>query len=245
MRVYRMAERNIGIEALYDRVHARCAEYRVEAAPDFVVRTVPADIDRERESSAREDRLEGRPVVPWHDEYLEELAVYRQIAEKMPAYDTFLFHGSAVAVDGWGYLFAAKSGTGKSTHARLWQQLLGDRFTYVNDDKPLVRITDQAAVVYGTPYDGKHHLSSNIAVPLRALCLLQRGAENSIRPISAREAFPRLMQQVYCPKDREAFARTMELLQGLTRRVRFYELSCNMDIEAAQVAFQAMAPSGS
>ena len=113
----------------------------------------------------------------------------------------------------------------------------------MNDDKPLVRITDQAALVYGTPYDGKHHLSSNIAVPLRVLCLLQRGAENSIRPIGAREAFPRLMQQVYCPKDREAFARTMELIQELTRQVRFYELSCNMDLEAAQVAFQAMAPS--
>lgn len=240
MRVYRIAERNIGIEALYERVHTRCAAYRVEGAPDFVVRTSREDIDRERENSAREDRLEGLPVRAWNDEYLEELAVYRQIAERMPAYRTFLFHGSAVAVDGWGYLFAARSGTGKSTHARLWQQLLGDRLVYVNDDKPLVRITDQAALVYGTPYDGKHHLSSNIAVPLRALCLLQRGAENSIRPIGAREAFPRLMQQVYCPKDREAFARTMELIQELTRQVRFYELSCNMDLEAAQVAFQAM-----
>ena len=243
MRVYRMAERNIGIESLSERVHTRCAAYRTEGEPDFVVRTTAADIDYERAQSAREDQLEGRQPRPWSDEYLEELAVYRKIAERMPAYDTFLVHGSAVAVDGWGYLFAAKSGTGKSTHARLWQQLLGDRLVYVNDDKPLVRITDQAALVYGTPYDGKHHLSSNIAVPLRALCLLQRGAENSIRPIGAREAFPRLMQQVYCPKDREAFARTMELIQELTRQVRFYELSCNMDLEAAQVAFQAMAPS--
>ena len=243
MRVYRIAERNIGIEALHDRVYSRCAAYETVGAPDFVVRTSQADIDRERERSAREDQLEGRPVQAWHEGYLEELSIYRQIAERMPVYDTFLFHSSAIAVDGKGYLFAAKSGTGKSTHARLWQQLLGDRLVYVNDDKPLVRITDQAALVYGTPYDGKHHLSSNIAVPLRALCLLQRGAENSIRPIGAREAFPRLMQQVYCPKDREAFARTMELIQELTRQVRFYELSCNMDLEAAQVAFQAMAPS--
>ncbi len=240
MRVYRIAERNIGIESLYERVHALCAAYRVDTDPDFVVRTVPTDIERERERSAREDRLEGRPVRAWSDEYLEELAVYRQIAEKMPACDTFLFHGSAVAVDGWGYLFAAKSGTGKSTHARLWKQLLGDRFTYVNDDKPLIRIAPEAAVIYGTPYDGKHHLSSNIAVPLKAICLLQRGAENSIRPVSAREAFPRLMQQVYCPEDRKAFARTMGLVQELTKQVRFYELSCNMDIEAARVAFLAM-----
>ena len=242
MRVYRIAERNIGIEALYERVHTRCAAYRVEDAPDFVVRTSREDIDRERENSAREDRLEGLPVRAWNDEYLEELAVYRQIAERMPAYRTFLFHGSAVAVDGWGYLFAARSGTGKSTHARLWQQLLGDRLVYVNDDKPLVRITDQAALVYGTPYDGKHRRSTNTAVPLETVCLLRRGEQNAIRPIDAGEAFPRLLQQAYSPQDRAALQRTVALLRGLTERVRLYELSCNMDIEAAQVAFEAMAP---
>ncbi len=240
MRVYRMAERNIGIESLHERVHARCAAYRTEGQPDFVVKTTSADIDREREQSAREDRLEGREPRLWNDEYLEELAVYRKIAERMPAYDTFLCHGSAVAVDGKGYLFAARSGTGKSTHARLWQDLLGDRLTYVNDDKPLVRIAPEAALVYGTPYDGKHRLSSDIAVPLQAVCFLGRGAENSIREISARDAFPRLLQQVYCPQDRAALTRTMALLQKLTERVTFYELACNMDPEAARVAFEGM-----
>ena len=240
MRVYRMAERNIGIESLHDRVHARCAAYEVDAAPDFVVRTTPADIDRERVQSAREDALEGQPVREWSDAYLEDLAVYRQIAERMPAYDTFLCHGSAVAVDGQGYLFAARSGTGKSTHARLWQALLGDRLVYVNDDKPLVRVTAEAAVICGTPYDGKHRRSSDVAVPLVALCFLQRGAENRIRQISGREAFPRLLQQVYCPQDRAALEKTMALLRGLTKRVRFYELYCNMDIEAARVAFEGM-----
>ena len=244
MRVYRLAERNIGIESLYDRVHARCAGYRTEGEPDFVVRTVQADVDRERALSAEEDRREGRSVQAWSDGYLEELAVYRKIAERMPAYDTFLFHGSAVAVDARGYLFAARSGTGKSTHARLWQQLLGDRLTYVNDDKPLIRITEEAAVVYGTPYDGKHHLSADVAVPLEAVCLLRRGEENLIRRMGAREAFPRLLQQVYCPQDKEAMARTVALLRSLTQRVRFYELFCNMEPEAAQVAFAAMAPAG-
>ena len=238
MRVYRMAERNIGIESLYERVHLRCAQ----DAPDFVVRITTEDIVRERACSAREDELEGRTPRTVSEEYLEELAVYRKIAERMPVYDTFLFHGSAVAVDGWGYLFAAKSGTGKSTHARLWQQLLGDRLIYVNDDKPLIRITRQGALVCGTPYDGKHRRSTNTAVPLETVCLLRRGEQNAIRPIDAGEAFPRLLQQAYSPQDRAALQRTVALLRGLTERVRLYELSCNMDIEAAQVAFEAMAP---
>ena len=244
MRVYRMAERNIGVESLYERVHVRCAPYATDGDPDFVVRITQADIDAERDRSAQEDRLEGRPVHVSSDESLEELAVYRQIAERLPAYDTFLFHGSAVAVDGRGYLFAARSGTGKSTHARLWQELLGDRLTYVNDDKPLIRITAEAALVCGTPYDGKHRRSTNISVPLEAVCFLRRGTENAIRRIGAREAFPRLIQQAYCPRDRAAMQQTVALLRSLTERVRFYDLSCNMDPEAARVSFEGMAPSG-
>ena len=48
MQVYRMAERNIGVESLYDKVHRRCAPYAVEGTPDLIVRTTQADIDRER-----------------------------------------------------------------------------------------------------------------------------------------------------------------------------------------------------
>ena len=240
MRVYRMAERNIGVESLHERVHALCAAYAVDAAPDMVVRVTQADIDRERVQAAREARRVGRPVQPWDDGYLEELAVYRKIAERMPAYDTFLFHGSAVAVDGQGYLFVAPSGTGKSTHAQLWQELLGPRFRYVNDDKPLIRIAEGAVYVYGTPYDGKHHRSEAVVVPLRALCLLQRGRETVVRPLAHRDAFPRLLGQVYRPQDRAAMARTVALLQALTERVALYELSCAPEADAARTAFEGM-----
>ena len=243
MRVYRIAERNIGVESLYERVHVRCAPYGTAGEPDFIVRITPADIDAERAQAAREARQKGRPVSAPRDERLEELAVYRRIAERMPAYDTVLFHGSAVAVDGRGYLFAAPSGTGKSTHARLWQELLGDRLTYVNDDKPFIRVTAEAALVYGTPYDGKHHRSTDTSVPLEAVCFLRQGPENVIREVEAREAFPRLLQQTFAPRDQDALQRTLALLQGLTERVRFFELICNTDLEAARVAFRAMAPS--
>ena len=113
----------------------------------------------------------------------------------------------------------------------------------MNDDKPLIRLTADAALICGTPYDGKHHRSADIAVPLTAVCFLQRGDQNLIRRITGPEAFPRLLQQVYRPQDRAAMERTIALLRSLTERVKFYELSCNMDPEAAQVAFEAMAPS--
>ena len=241
---YRLAERNIAVTSLYEEVHRLCAAYRVpDAAPDFAVRITQADIDLERERSAREDAAEGKPVRQFPDSYLETLAVYRQIAEAMPARDTLLLHGSAVAVDGMGYLFPAKSGTGKSTHPRLWRELLGERAVMINDDKPLIRAgADGTAMVYGTPWDGKHRLSTNTAVPLRAVCILEQAPENAIRPIPTGEAYPMLLQQAYRPRDAAALAKTLTLLDRLAGCVRFWRLGCNMDPEAARVAYEAMRP---
>ena len=183
--IYRFAGVNVQIESLLPDIHKLCEAYRSSGEPDITVASVQSDIDLERERSEAEDVKEGRPVRRFSPGYLETLAVYRAIAEKMPYCDTVLFHGSCVAVDGEAYLFTAKSGTGKSTHARLWRELLGNKAVMVNDDKPLIRIDGSGrAVAFGTPWDGKHRLSSNIAVPLRAVCALERAADNSICEIS-------------------------------------------------------------
>ena len=237
---YRFAERTIEIRATHPDIYALCADYRRDGAADFAVSTTQSDIDFEREKSAWEDVLEGISPRQFSDAYLETLAVYRKIAERLPGYDTFLFHGSCVAVDGAGYLFTAKSGTGKSTHTRLWRELLGNKAVMVNDDKPLIRITDEEAIVYGTPWDGKHHLSNNIAVPLKAVCILERSAENHIREITPSEALPMLLQQVYRPMNAAAMVRTLNLIDCLAGRVKLYRLGCNMNIEAAKVAYETM-----
>lgn len=188
----------------------------------------------------QEEQTEGRYSYRHSDAYLEELAVYRKIAEQMPAYDTFLMHGSCVAVDGEGYLFTAKSGTGKSTHTRLWRELFGERAVMINDDKPLIRVTETGATIYGTPWDGKHHLSTNCAVPLKAICILERAANNTIRRIPPAEAYPFLVQQIYRPQDPAAMLRTLQLIDRLSKTVDLWRLGCNMDPEAAQVSYNAM-----
>ena len=237
--VYRLAEKNIAVTSVHPAVQEYCRDYRTEAVPDFSVITTEADIASEREKSAREDQAEGHAVRPFSDGYLEILAVYRKIAERMPDFDTLLFHGSAVAVDGAAYLFAAVSGTGKSTHTRLWRKMLGARAVMINDDKPLMRIgADGSAIVFGTPWNGKHRLSSNIGVPLRALCLLERAAENSIREITRAEALPMLVQQTYRPADPAALAKTLTLITRLN--VKFYRLCCNMEPQAAELSYRAM-----
>jgi hypothetical protein len=236
----RLADRIIDIDTLYPNTGALCRDYISEGCADFSVSTAQADIDFERYNSEREAAAEGHEVYHGTDGYLETLAVYRKIAEQMVRYNTFLFHGSAVAVDGAAYLFTAKSGTGKSTHTRLWRELLGQRAVMVKDDKPLIRVADGEAMIYGTPWDGKHRLSSNTAVPLKAICVLERSPDNHIEPITGSQALPLLLQQVYRPMNAETMVKTLHLIDRLTECVSFWRLGCNMKIEAAQVAWNAM-----
>ncbi|MBR1455887.1 MAG: hypothetical protein IJ594_01845 [Oscillospiraceae bacterium] len=238
--LYRIAERNIRIVSLHAAVHDYCRDYRAQGEPDFTVETGEAEIARERALAAREDLRAGREPRPYGDAYLEQLAVYRAIAERMPQFDTLLVHGSALAVDGEGYLFTAPSGTGKSTHARLWRELLGERAVTLNDDKPLLRVGAEGVTVYGTPYDGKHRLSRNAAAPLKALCLLERGAENRIEQVTPGEIYTLLLQQVYRPADPAALAAALRLLDGLLSSVRLYRLRCTPEPAAAQLAYAVM-----
>lgn len=230
---YRIAEKVIRVNSLYERVHDYCKAYRSEESPDFEVTISQSDIDVEREKSAGENRS-------FPEDYLEELAVYRKIAENMLDHDTLLFHGSVIAVEGKGFLFTAKSGTGKSTHTGLWREVFGDRAVMVNDDKPLLRITEQEVTVFGTPYNGKHRLGNNISVPLKGLCLLTRSESNTIRKITKTEAYPMLIQQAYRPEDGQKLKKVLQLIDVMCKKVNLYRLGCNMEKEAALVAYEGM-----
>ena len=239
-RKYKIADKTVEISSIYEEVHEYCADYLTDESADYSVTTTQADIDFEREKSAREDAVEGIPIRQFSDGYLEELAVYRKIAEQMITYDTILFHGSVVAVDGVGYLFTAKSGTGKSTHTRLWREYFRDRAVMVNDDKPLLHISESGVIAYGTPYNGKHRLGINISVPLKAICILARAADNHIKQITREQAYTMLLQQVYRPADSVLMMKTLNLIDRLADMVKLYRLGCNRDISAAKVAFEGM-----
>ena len=199
-----------------------------------------SDIDFEREKSAREDIKEGIPIRHFSDAYLETLAVYRKIADYLLSCNTLLFHGSVITVDGEGYLFTAKSGTGKSTHTRLWREYFGERAVMVNDDKPLLRITDSGVTAYGTPWDGKHRLSTNTAVPLKGICILTRDTVNHIEQIESHAAYPLIVQQTNRSFTADGMKQTLSLIDRMLNVVPVYRLGCNMDIEAARVAYEGM-----
>lgn len=225
----RIADVNFRIDNKYKYLPWLCENYIVEdSLPAVEISVTEAEIVQEN--------IAGEFSMG----YRESLAVYRKIAEYMLWQDVLLFHSSIVAVDGAAYAFTAVSGTGKSTHSRLWREYLGDRAVMVNDDKPLIRLTDNGAIAYGTPWDGKHRLSSNIAVPLCAVCVLHRGEENRIAEVAQRDVYPKLLMQSYKPSRAVDVPQWMHLADRLSRSVRLYSMYCNMDIDAAKMSYDFM-----
>lgn len=237
---YKIAGTVFEIQSLFQEVHTLCRDYRSKEAPQFTLSVVPGDIDQERERSVREYRYEGLPERRFSDGYLETLAVYRKLALALLEQNILLFHGSAVAVDGQAYLFTAKSGTGKSTHTRLWRQKFGERAVMVNDDKPLLKMENGSVTVFGTPWDGKHRLSTNTAVPLKAICILERSEQNHIERITLEDALPMLVQQSNRPENPDAMVQTLGLIAQLGQSVGLYRLGCNMEPQAADVSYAGM-----
>ena len=236
----RLAEVVVEVRCNYASTREFCKQYIVDElnSAKCQVLVTTDDIMLERQKAVKEY---GDDAGQFSDSYLETLAVYRQIATQMPAQDVILMHGSVIAVDGEGYLFTAPSGTGKSTHSRLWREVFGDRAYMVNDDKPLLRVKEDGSVmVYGTPWDGKHRLSNNVGVPLKGICVLAQGKENHIRKMGITEVFPTILQQVYRPKDRtDVMRQTLDILNHLLK-VGIWRLECTISKEAVRLSYEAM-----
>lgn len=227
-----------GLETIYNDTYELCKGYFTgkTAEKDIVINK--SDVEKEQIRADETNRKEGTDCH-YTDGYLETLAVYRKICDYLAGKNVILFHSSAIETDGEAYLFTAPSGTGKSTHARLWREYLGDRAKMINDDKPLIKITADRAFVYGTPWDGKHRLSRNVSVPVKAVCFLERGSNNVIEKVNE-GIIPGLFAQTYRPEGKENLATVLNSVIKLTSLAEFYRLKCNMEPEAARVAYEAM-----
>lgn len=236
----KIAGQTAQVRTVFDSTQEYCRPYLTEETPDFSVEITPADREFEQAFSIEEAKIEGFRIRYYQEPHLERAALQRKFAEHLFRRDTLLFHGSLVAVDGEGYLFTAKSGTGKSTHTRLWCQVFGDRAVMINDDKPFLQITRDRIIAHGSPWCGKHGLHANISVPLKGICILERGDENRIRRIDVREALPMLLWQSYDSIDTNLSGKRQALVEALARKTPLWHMTCTKEPQAALTAHEAM-----
>lgn len=235
-----IAEITVEINAIYESTKKFCSKYLTDSQPDFIVKITNDDIEFERSRSCCANIKKLNDIPEFSNEYLETLAVYRKIAEKLPFYNAFLFHGSAIAVDEEAYIFTAKSGTGKSTHVAFYLKKFGDRAVIVNDDKPIILIKKNGVFVCGTPWSGKHVLNTNIIKPLKAICILNRGTENIIEKVDFPLVIEKIVAQSYRPHLPESMEKFLGLLSKMAENTKFYNLYCNKKAESASVSFNGM-----
>ncbi len=230
--VYRFADVVVRALFRYEYMANMCRGYESDEAPSLTIEVTEEDIALERQKSDAPDA--------YADDYLETLAFYRKFVSAVSEQDILLFHGSAVSFDGGAYIFTAPSGTGKSTHTHLCSQVHGDRFFYINDDKPLLRLLDGVWYVYGTPWNGKHRLGTNTRAPLRGICFLARGERNFIERAQKDEMFARLLGQTFRPASPQDMTKVLSLAMKLAK-VPLWKLTCTISREAAELSLPTMA----
>ncbi|WP_279001345.1 hypothetical protein [Thomasclavelia cocleata] len=173
-------------------------------------------------------------------EQCEYIYAGSQFYNKLINLGGFLLHASAVVIDNKAYLFSADSGTGKSTHTKLWQKCFGDKALIINDDKPAIKIENGICYAYGTPFSGKTDENLNMKVPLQAICLLERGKNNSIDLISIKEALPLILKQTILPKNQDIINHLFDMLDVVLTKTPIYQMKCNISKEAALMAYDKM-----
>ena len=160
--------------------------------------------------------------------------------EELLNFDGFMLHASAVVYKDRAYLFSAPSGTGKSTHTKQWLDAFGEDAYILNDDKPVIRLLDGKAVVFGTPWSGKTDQNRNAGVLLGGICFLERADENWIKPVEAKDAAFGILNQTIRPGDKKRLEKLLELLDNVIKMTGVFRMGCTISTDAATMAYDAM-----
>lgn len=155
--------------------------------------------------------------------------------------NTLPIHSSTVVNSGRAVLCLGESGTGKSTHTKLWLRHIAGSYL-LNDDSPIVRVEHDGVWVYGSPWSGKTPCFRQERLPIAALLRLEQRPQNSIRKLAIVEAFTAL--QPSCPPalahDEQCMDRLVAFVSEVIKRVPVYRLGCLPDADAARLSHRTI-----
>ncbi len=232
MNIYRIADLNIGIK--------NPADFTKEYMKDYLVSDCECDfsITVTEQMIAYEKEIAEKKVA---DKYYELTAILRYICNVvLEKYDGFFLHCSCLEYKNEAYIFTAKSGTGKSTHSRLWREVFSDEVTMINDDKPIIRLIDGTYYIYGTPWNGKHHLSTNTKAPIKAIYYLSQSQQNKATRCDYISAISKLISQTVLPDDKNSMNHLLDMIEGLVKTTPMFDLQCNISHDAVYTALNSL-----
>jgi len=146
---------------------------------------------------------------------------------------TTIIHSSAICYNHHAYLFVGLSGTGKSTHSQLWLKHI-EGTELINDDKPVIRIQDGKAILYGSPWSGKIDCYKNVRYPVEAVVKLKQAPHNKIRELGNVESYFVLLHCIYGKRWDKSIGDALHQLESqIVKLCHFWELECLPNQEAA------------
>jgi hypothetical protein len=157
------------------------------------------------------------------------------------SYNTVLTHASCVIYKGKAYLFLGRSGTGKSTHSRMWMSAL-EGVELMNDDHPVVRIEeDGTAIAYGSPWSGKTKCYKNVQAPIGGIVRISRAPYNRVSRLSVIESYASLVVSCSGMTWEKGFADGRDAtIQQIIKSVTCWVMECLPNEEAARVCSEGV-----
>jgi hypothetical protein len=226
----------VGIDNRYEYTEEECRPYCInDKMTDFCVSVSDKEIDSFL--CQWPGIYDGVKITP---SLAEHTVLRSKIQPHLLRYNAFFLHSCVVEMEGAAYAFSADSGVGKSTHASLWLRAFGEKAKVINGDLPIIRRIEGTFYAYGTPWGGKEGWQVNTRSPLRSICFLERGSSNMIRRLNAAEAFLYLRHNSRAPKTAAEIVTFLDLMDCLFESVPAYLLQCNMEDNAALVAYGCM-----
>lgn len=154
-------------------------------------------------------------------------------------HDACVLHGVVMEYEGRGILVTASSGTGKTTHTRMWRDY--KNALILNGDRCLCRKIDGIWYAYGMPWSGSSGEYINRRVPIKAIVSLKQDKTNHTRILPHFEGSIYLMQRIFAPVWQcEMQDKAFELTEELAGNFPIIELSCRPDLEAVEVLEKAI-----
>lgn len=151
--------------------------------------------------------------------------------------DTVAIHSSCIVYQGKAVLFLGESGTGKSTHTRLWREHIPGA-TLLNDDSPILRVEDGKVWAYGSPWSGKTPCYKNARYELAGCVRLSQAPHNVIRQLSVLQGYGALHPS--CPPefayDTTLYDGVSNVISGILAAVPVFHLECLPDKAAAELS---------
>ena len=153
---------------------------------------------------------------------------------------TLLLHASVTRYEGRGNLFFGVSGTGKSTHSRLWHEYVPGS-DLMNDDNPVIRFENGQCLVYGSPWSGKTLCYRNVVAPVNALVRLEQFPLNQIERLQPLQAYASVIAAVSTIRwNHDIMSHLVPTIERVAMTIPCFQLKCRPDEEAVQVCKKAI-----